>query len=94
MLDIAVRPGGVVGLTGRMDAAESERTLRTLAPLPGPLVLDCTGLEYISSAGLGVIVQLYRRLVTNGQTLTIVGVQPRIRNVFMYAGLLDLLRIT
>ena len=91
MLDIVIRSGGVVALIGRLDAAEADRTLRTLGALPGPLVIDCTELEYLSSAGLGVIVQTYKRL--NG-ALSLAGVQPHIRNVFMYAGLLDLLNIT
>jgi anti-sigma B factor antagonist len=94
MLDIDVRPGGVVVLAGRLDAAESDRTLEALAKLPGPLVLDCTALEYISSAGIGAIVHTYKRLLAEHHTLQFVGVAPRVKNVFMYAGLDKLLGIT
>jgi len=59
----------------------------------GPLRLDCSELDYISSAGLGVLIELHKRLVAAGQTLTLANLVPRVRNVFMYAGLDRLLNI-
>lgn len=87
MLELHVEDGGVVRLLGRLDAAESDRTLAALDKLPGPIVLDCTGLEYISSAGISVIMQTWKRLQGQGNPLRLAGVTPRVRNVFAYAGL-------
>lgn len=87
MLELSVEDGGVVRLQGRLDAAESDRTLAALDKLTGPLVLDCTGLEYISSAGISVIMQTWKRLHGQGHSLKLAGVTPRVRNVFAYAGL-------
>ena len=87
MLELRVLESGTVQVRGRLDAAESERALATLNPLAGPLTLDCAELEYISSAGISVIMQTFRRLSLQGSRLSLIGLQPRVRNVFAYAGL-------
>lgn len=87
MLELRVEAGGVVKVQGRLDAAESDRALATLEKLPGPLTLECTQLEYISSAGISVIMQTWKRLNSQGSTLRLVGLTPRVRNVFGFAGL-------
>lgn len=76
-----------VRLSGRLDAAQADRALAALSPLSGALTLDLTGLEYISSAGLGVVVQTYKRLVAAGGSLRLVNLEPRVRNVFSLSGL-------
>jgi anti-sigma B factor antagonist len=87
VLELRVEDGGVVKLQGRLDAAESDRALATLEKLPGPLTLDCTQLEYISSAGISVIMQTWKRLNGQSSSLRMTGMTPRVRNVFAYAGL-------
>jgi anti-anti-sigma factor len=93
VLELRLRDGGVVALAGRLDASESDRALAELNRLPGPLTLDCTELEYISSAGISVIVMTYKRLTGQGQVLVFTGMVPRVKNVFVYAGLAKLLGI-
>ncbi len=93
VLDIRVQDGTTLALTGRLDAAESDRALAEMQKQPGPLTLECSGLEYISSAGISVIMQTYKRLAAAGQTFRLVGMAPRVKNVFMYAGLDKLLGI-
>jgi anti-sigma B factor antagonist len=87
VLELRVEAGGMVKLQGRLDAAESDRALATLEKLPGPLTLECSQLEYISSAGISVIMQTWKRLNSQGSTLRLVGLTPRVRNVFGFAGL-------
>lgn len=87
MLELRVEAGGVVRIQGRLDASESDGALATLEKLPGPMTLDCTQLEYISSAGISVIMQTWKRLNGQGSTLRMTGMTPRVRNVFAYAGL-------
>jgi len=87
VLELRVESGGVVRIQGRLDAAESDAALATLEKLPGPMTLDCTQLEYISSAGISVIMQTWKRLNGQGSSLRMTGMTPRVRNVFAYAGL-------
>ena len=84
---------GVAALAGRLDADEAPNALARLQGLDGPLTLDCAELEYISSAGLGVVVQTFKRLKAQGQDLKLVRLRPNVRNVFTYAGLHRLLQI-
>ena len=93
MFTIRLMVSGVAHLTGRLDADEAPQALAQLQLLPGPLTLDCSDLEYISSAGLGVVVQVYKRMNAAGQALRIVNLRPNVRNVFTYAGLHRLLQI-
>jgi anti-anti-sigma factor len=86
MFDIRVDPDGQVLMTGRLDAAESERALEILRGLERSLTLDCSGLDYISSAGIGVIIETYKRLRSAGHTLKLVKLVPRLREIFAYAG--------
>jgi len=93
VLELKLEENGLARLRGRLDAAEAERALATLETLAGPLTLDFTELEHISIAGLSVIVRTYKRLSAQGSRLSVVGVMPRVRNVFVYAGLDKLLGI-
>lgn len=87
MLELQVQEGGVVRMTGRLDAAEADRAQKTLDQVPGPVTLECSGLEYISSAGISVILLTFKRVTAAGSTLRLVGLTPRVRNVFTFAGL-------
>src|SRR5262249_18547027 len=87
MLEIRDAPEGQVKLVGRFDAAEAERVDRALRAIRGPLTLDLSELDYISSAGLGVLIEAHKRLAASGHSLTLSNLVPRVRNIFAYAGL-------
>ena len=87
MFEVRLVSVGLARLTGRLDAAEAEKARKSLDALSGPLVLDCSELDYVSSAGIGLLVETYKRLHLAGQTLRLVNLLPRVRNVFAYAGL-------
>jgi anti-anti-sigma factor len=84
---------GVVKLVGRLDGNEADQALITFSALEGSIVADCSELEYISSAGIGVLLETYKRLTQKGHTLRLSALQPRVRNVFVYSGLAQLLGI-
>jgi anti-anti-sigma factor len=44
------------------------------------------GLEYISSAGLGILLKTQKRLVADGGGLKIINVNNHIHDVFRYSG--------
>jgi anti-sigma B factor antagonist len=93
MFEIRMMEPGTVRLSGRLDAAEAERVGDELLAIRSSVRLDCSELDYISSAGIGVLIELFKRLQASGQTMTLVNLLPRVRNIFRYAGLDRLLTI-
>ena len=74
-------------ISGRFDASQKEKAQSVLEHIDGPATLDFAGLDYISSAGIGLILQLNVRLAKKSHRLRITNAKPYVRNVFHYAGL-------
>ncbi|HSU76908.1 MAG TPA: STAS domain-containing protein, partial [Burkholderiales bacterium] len=74
MLTIEPGAGGTVLIAGRFDAAQCATVRGYLDKLDGIVTLDCGGLEYISSAGLGVLLKTQKRLMAAGGKLRLTGV--------------------
>ena len=92
-MEIHLDSNGTVRLDGRLDAAEAENARDVFRTLNGPVTVNCEKLEYISSAGLSVLVETYKRLSTSGHSLRLTGMQPRVRSVFALSGLDRILKI-
>lgn len=86
MLTIERGEGGEILLRGRWDASQTEMAQAFFTSVAGPSVVDFAGLEYISSAGLGVLLLAQRRLTASGG-LKLVNMNHHVRDVFRYAGL-------
>ena len=86
MLTIENGPNGVVVLVGRLDSAQSAAAQSFLDGLQGSVTLDCRGLEYISSAGLGAFLKTQKRLMASAGKLRLVGVNHHLRDIFQYSG--------
>lgn len=56
-------------------------------------LVDCTSLEYISSAGLGVFMSYIEEFKKNDITLVLFGLNEKVENVFEILGLDQLLTI-
>ena len=78
--------GGRVLFTGRLDAAQSAKAQSFLDALADPGEIDLSGLEYISSAGLGVLLRTHKRLMASGGKLRLVNVGNHINDIFKYSG--------
>lgn len=87
MLDIKIDDNGTVFLAGRFDASQVDKAKQTLGGLEDSTVVDFSGLEYISSAGIGVMLIIFKRLNDAGKTFKLVNMTDRIRIVFEMAGL-------
>ena len=57
------------------------------------LTLDCEKLDYISSAGLRVLLTFLQELEEQGKTMELCHVNDIIRDVFDVTGFLDILTI-
>lgn len=86
MFEIEMGEQGNVVISGRLDAANAENALGFLNSIDGQCVIDMGALEYISSAGLGVLLRTHKRLMTEGSGLKLVNVSPHIRDIFTYSG--------
>jgi anti-sigma B factor antagonist len=86
MFEIRLNDQGEVVMSGRFDAAQCDKALQFLDSVPTPRVVDLAALEYISSAGLGVLLKTQKRLMAGGQGLRLVNANKHIRDIFKYAG--------
>ena len=89
--------GAVVTLkiVGRLDTSTApalEAAVDGLAADVRELVLDCGGLEYVSSAGLRVILKAQKRMNVQG-CMKLTGVNETILEVFDITGFADILTI-
>ena len=93
MLAIDNGPDGVVVIIGRLDAAQSPVAQAFLDRVQGAVTLDCSGLEYISSAGLGVLLKTQKRLLASSGKLRLSGVNRHLQDIFGYSGFDQLFEI-
>jgi anti-anti-sigma factor len=86
MLTIERGANGEVVVSGRLDAAQSEAAQSFLDALDGLVTLDCARLDYISSAGLGVLLKTQKRLMGSAGKLRLIGVNRHLQDIFLYSG--------
>lgn len=82
-------------IVGRLDtttAPELEATIDSCAAGIKELVLDCSALEYVSSAGLRVILKAQKMMNAQG-TMKLTHVNETIMEVFDITGFADILTI-
>lgn len=93
MLSIDHGPDGAVVASGRLDAAQAPAAQAFLDRTSGVVTLDCRALDYISSAGLGVLLKTHKRLLASGGKLRLTGVGPHLKDIFTYSGFDQLFEI-
>lgn len=57
------------------------------------IIVDCSNLEYISSAGLGVFMSYLEEFKANKVRIVLFGLNPKVYNVFQILGLDQLMNI-
>ncbi len=85
MFEIGYGDGHVVALKGRLDAAQCEKAQQFFEKTDAT-TLDFHGLEYISSAGLGVLLALHKRALASGGRLRLINVNRHIYDIFRFSG--------
>jgi len=86
MLEITVGANDEIILAGRFDAAEAEKARKVFLSLTAGSTVDFSRLDYISSAGLGVLLAAQKKLSETGQGLRLVNVNDHIRDVLHFSG--------
>ncbi len=91
------KPVQVLRLAGQLDAHTFpvlQRELEAIARKDEPrVVLDCEGLEYVSSAGLGVLKKMTRDFRTKQGDLRLARLPEKIDNVMNLLGFSQVLRV-
>ena len=85
-----------IELSGRLDtttAPELEGALDGALAGASDLVFDFKGLEYISSAGLRVLLSAQKKMSASGGSMKIVGANDAIREVFEVTGFINILTV-
>lgn len=82
-------------LIGRIDstnAGEWENRIKTNLPESGDYELDCTQLSYISSAGIRILISVYKVLKGRNSELIMKDVSPAVKEVLDLTGVADFLK--
>lgn len=81
----------VVALSGEIDFGKAEAFYDCVAEAyeksPANLHFDCTALEFIDSTTLGTFVKILKKAKTDGNTLKLTGLQPKIKKLFVICAL-------
>jgi anti-sigma B factor antagonist len=94
MFEIGFNDSGNIAVSGRLDAAQAARAQEFLDTQEGRCVIDMAQLEYVSSAGLGVLLRTHKRLMVGEIGLELVNVNKHIADIFRYSGFDKLFAIT
>lgn len=84
----------ILEITGRLDtttASNLDTVINELSEDTKELVLDMGGLEYISSAGIRVVLSAYKKMMSNKGIMRITKANEMVRDVFEMTELLELL---
>lgn len=88
-------PVTVIALNGELDSTTAPRVqqgLDELVPVHGMVLLDLSRTTYMSSAGLRVLLLLYRQSQALGINVVLVGVSSDLAAVMRATGFLDFFR--
>ena len=87
----------VAQLEGRLDTAATPQTEKDMQPLFNSdgkdIILDCTQLEYISSSGLRLFLNVLKDAKAKGNHVYVSGMNANIRSVFTMTGFLNLFEV-
>jgi anti-sigma B factor antagonist len=87
----------VVAVTGEIDIASAPRLITGLNDAVGncdlPVVVDLTGVGFMDSTGLALMLNAHRRLTRRGKGFAVVCEDGPVRRVFTITDMVDVLRV-
>jgi anti-sigma B factor antagonist len=93
-MDVHIRTvdeAAVVALAGEIDASSAAAAQQQILPLAGPgarLVLDMSGVTFMSSAGLRMLLSTYRQISANQGRVVLVGLSEELSDTMAMTGFL------
>ena len=90
-ITIQEQDGNIVAiLVGSLDTAAAPETEKAMSPLNQvegkDIIIDCSQLEYISSAGLRIFLGILQHAEEKGSHLYIKGINDQVRSIFTITG--------
>jgi anti-sigma B factor antagonist len=86
LLDVSIRPGPVVTISGEIDIASGpqlrDQLLGIIRRHGARLALDLTGVTFMDCAGINVLMATRRRAQLEGGSLRVLRASPRVRRLF------------
>ncbi|MDD2539043.1 MAG: STAS domain-containing protein [Bacteroidales bacterium] len=90
-------PIPVISINGRMDTGNTAIFEEAIAPVlksdTKELIIDGTGLEYISSSGLRQFLVLQKNIKEKGGSLTVKSLRAEIKDIFDLTGFTNIFTI-
>lgn len=84
----------VVTLDGELDTAAAVEVEQALQPLYNAnardVVIDCSGLEYIASSGLRILISILKGAKAGNSKVVLKNVNDDIKNVFKLTGFINI----
>jgi anti-sigma B factor antagonist len=87
-----VKDINVVGLSGDLDGSNASKVQDQIMPLAVPnvkMILDMSAVAYMSSAGLRMLLVMYRTIMGKSGKVVLVGLSEDIRDTMSMTGFLD-----
>ena len=79
------------GILDTASAAETEKAMSPLNDVEGKdIIIECTGLEYISSAGLRIFLGILQNAQAKGGHVYIQGINDKVRTIFAITGFINI----
>jgi len=69
-------------LKGNFDASKAEEVKAVLEKVEDTVNIDMSNLEFICSAGIGIMVMTYRKLKEKGKDIYLINLNEHIKKVF------------
>jgi anti-sigma B factor antagonist len=82
----------VIEISGEIDSNTAPQAQERVLPLVQPgakILLDLRGVEYMSSAGLRVLLSMYRQVVRQNGGIVLVGLAEEIKDTMSITGFLN-----
>jgi anti-sigma B factor antagonist len=91
VLDVRIRPGPLVTVSGEVDIASApqlrDQLLSVIRRRGARLLLDLAGVTFIDCAGINVLLAVRRRAQLEGGSLRVLRASPPVRRIIALTGL-------
>ena len=84
----------VAFLNGSLDTAAAAETEKAMSPLNDvegkDIIIDCTDLTYISSAGLRIFLGILQKVEEKGRHVYLTGINDKVRGILTITGFINI----
>ncbi len=69
-------------LSGNFDAQKADEVKELFEKVDNSITVDMSGLDFICSAGIGIMIMAYRKLKEQGKDICLINLNEHIKQVF------------